>query len=166
MEDNRFKDLPACLTYFKKDKVIYFTGTRVSLDIVVNEWEKGNVSAKEIVEMYQSLDVKNVMIALDYYEKNKSRIDNYIEERDLKANKMHEEIDKQNKPHDKKAVKKLLYARKFVRSTLDALDFHISDIDASIKELRIKLIQLQKTRNQLAKNFELEQKYEEEVKIK
>ena len=57
--------------------VIRVVGTRIGLDIIVDEYNSG-VSPEEIVYNYPSLSLANVYAVITYYLENKGDVDNYI----------------------------------------------------------------------------------------
>src|SRR6185437_11245278 len=64
-------------------------GTRVTLDLVVHEFD-GGATAEEIVQRYPSLELSDVYPVLGYYLKNRAELAEYLrsrerEERELLA---------------------------------------------------------------------------------
>lgn len=71
--------------------VILVGGTRVPLDTVIGAFHEG-ASAEDIVERYDTLDLKDVYLVIGYYLSHRDEIDAYLKERERQS----EEIRKLN----------------------------------------------------------------------
>jgi uncharacterized protein (DUF433 family) len=65
-------------TKFGAAESIRLKGTRMSIDTIVEEFNKG-ASPREIVESYPSLTLEQVYAAITYYLHNKADVDEYIQ---------------------------------------------------------------------------------------
>jgi uncharacterized protein (DUF433 family) len=66
------------------DGVICVGGTRVTLDTIVVIFEAG-ATPEEIVQRYPSLDVADVYVAIGYYLRHRSGVEDYLHERQQQA---------------------------------------------------------------------------------
>lgn len=62
-----------------KNGVIRIAGTRIGLDVVIDEYNAG-MSPEEIKYNYPSLSLANVYAVITYYLLNKSDVDDYIDQ--------------------------------------------------------------------------------------
>ncbi len=65
-------------TKFGVAETIRLNGTRMSLDTIVEEFNKG-AEPKEIAENYPTLNLEQVYAAITYYLHNKAEVDAYIQ---------------------------------------------------------------------------------------
>lgn len=77
-----------------KDGVIRVTGTRIGLDIIVEEYNAG-MSPEEIAYNYPSLTLANTYAVITYYLQNKSDVDEYIYQLNQEAEKTRQAVEKQ-----------------------------------------------------------------------
>lgn len=75
-----------------KEGVIKIAGTRIGLDIVVEEYNAG-VSPEEIAYNYPSLTLANIYAVITYYLQNKHDVDEYIEQLDQKAEQIRQSVE-------------------------------------------------------------------------
>jgi len=76
-----------------QDGTIRVGKTRVIFDLVVYAFRRG-ATPETIIEMYTTLNLADVYLALGYYQQNRDEIDEYIREREVKAEILREEIEK------------------------------------------------------------------------
>jgi uncharacterized protein (DUF433 family) len=62
------------------DGVIRLSGTRVTLDTVIDAFEDG-ASAEEIALRYPALSLPDIYAAITYYLKNRAAVESYLSER-------------------------------------------------------------------------------------
>ena len=74
------------------DGIIRVGGTRVTLDTVVNAFNKG-MSAEEIVMAYTALSLADVYHAIAYYLYHRDEINNYLLERQNRAEVVKREVE-------------------------------------------------------------------------
>jgi uncharacterized protein (DUF433 family) len=74
-----------------EDGTIRVGKTRVIFDLVVYAFRRGS-TPETIIEMYTTLNLADVYLALGYYQQNRDAIDAYIREREVKAEILREEI--------------------------------------------------------------------------
>ena len=87
-----------------EDGVIRVTGTRIGLDIVVEEYNAG-MSPEEIAYNYPSLSLANTYAVITYYLSNKSDVDEYISQLNREAEEIRLSIEAQ---YDLDAVRQRL----------------------------------------------------------
>jgi uncharacterized protein (DUF433 family) len=68
----------------RADGVIRVGGTRVTLDVVINSFNRGE-TPEQIVENYSVLHLADVYAVFTYYLRHKSEVDQYIQEREQRA---------------------------------------------------------------------------------
>jgi uncharacterized protein (DUF433 family) len=66
------------------DGVVRVGGTRVTLDTIVTAFNEG-ANAEEIVQQYPSLSLADVYAVIGYYLRRRSEIDDYLEQRTIRA---------------------------------------------------------------------------------
>jgi uncharacterized protein (DUF433 family) len=74
--------------------VIRVAGTRIGLDIVVEEYNAG-MSPEEIAYNYPTLTLANTYAVITYYLQNKSDVDDYIETLNQQAEKTRQAVESQ-----------------------------------------------------------------------
>lgn len=94
------------LTTTKKG-VIRIAGTRIGLDIIVDEYNAG-MSPEEIVYNYPSLSLANTYAVITYYLLHKSDVDQYIDQLNRQAEQIRQSIETQ---YDLNAVRQRLIAQ-------------------------------------------------------
>lgn len=67
-----------------EDGTIRVGKTRVIFDLVVYAFRRG-ATPETIIEMYTSLNLAEVYVALGYYQQHREAIDEYIREREVQA---------------------------------------------------------------------------------
>jgi uncharacterized protein (DUF433 family) len=82
--------------------------TRVSLDTVVYEFNKG-ADAAEIQNQYDSMSLAQVHAAIAYYLHNKAEVDRYLAKREIERAKIKREIQAEFPP---RVTREVLIARK------------------------------------------------------
>lgn len=75
------------------DGVIRVVGTRIGLDIIVDEYNSG-ATPEEIAYNYDSLSLADVYAVFAHYLAHKSEIDLYISELDQRAEKIQKDLEK------------------------------------------------------------------------
>jgi uncharacterized protein (DUF433 family) len=90
-----------------KDGVIRVTGTRIGLDIIVEDYKAG-MSPEEIAYNYPSLSLADTYAVITYYLQNKSDVDEYIGQLNQKSEEIRQSIEKQ---YDLDAVRQRLIAQ-------------------------------------------------------
>ena len=63
---------------FISPETIRINGTRVGIEVVLDEYLLLGHSAEEIASRYLALDLKKVYTTITYYLHNKEKIDNYL----------------------------------------------------------------------------------------
>ena len=91
-----------------EDGVYKVGDTRVSLDTVVYEFNKG-ANAFEIHREYDSMSLAEVHAAIAYYLHNQKDVDRYLARREIDREKMRQEIETQFPP---RITREMLLARK------------------------------------------------------
>jgi uncharacterized protein (DUF433 family) len=66
------------------DGVVRISGTRVTLDTVVDAFNEG-ATAEEIVQQYPSLQLADVYSVISYYLREQSTVDAYLQQREAQA---------------------------------------------------------------------------------
>ena len=74
-----------------KDGTIFVSGTRVSLDSLVQNYDDG-ATAEEIVLRFPALQLADVHACLAYYLNNREQIRRYLSARELQADSLRERI--------------------------------------------------------------------------
>jgi uncharacterized protein (DUF433 family) len=74
------------------DGMIRVGGTRVTLDTIVNAFNRG-MSPEEIVFAYPAGSLADVYDVLAYYLRHKIEVDEYIQEREQRAVKVRQEVE-------------------------------------------------------------------------
>lgn len=82
-------------------------GTRVSLDSVIYAFNEG-ASAEEIILRFPTLKLPQVYTVISYYLKNSKEVDEYLQERELKREKLREKIEAKHSP---KGIRERLLSR-------------------------------------------------------
>jgi uncharacterized protein (DUF433 family) len=72
-------------------------GTRVSLDVVVADFESG-LSPREIAERYDVLQLADVFGAVTYYLRHKQEVNEYLARRTMEAQELRAKIERDLKP--------------------------------------------------------------------
>lgn len=72
--------------------VIRIGGTRVTLDTVVNAFNKG-MSAEEIAIAYSAISLADVYDTIAHYLRNRQEVDEYIHHRELRADKVRQAVE-------------------------------------------------------------------------
>lgn len=89
------------------DGVVRVGGTRVTLDTIVTAFNEG-ANAEEIVQQYPSLSLADVYAVIGYYLRRRSEIDDYLEQRTIRA----EEVRQSNEfRYSQRDIRKRLLAR-------------------------------------------------------
>lgn len=81
--------LPLTLT---EDGTIRITGTRVSLDSVVHEYEQG-ATPEEIAVSFPSLRIEDIYAAITYYLKHRKQVEEYLRQQELDAEEVRRRIE-------------------------------------------------------------------------
>lgn len=69
-------------------------GTRVSIDSVLYAFNNEGASPEEIVWQFDTLDLKKVYAAINYYLHNRERVDKYLADSEKAKRKIFRRIDK------------------------------------------------------------------------
>lgn len=77
-----------------KDGVICIKGTRIGLDIVVDEYNAG-MAPEEIAYNYPALSLADVYAVITYYLSHKGEVDRYVEELNQRAEQIRQKIEAQ-----------------------------------------------------------------------
>jgi uncharacterized protein (DUF433 family) len=72
--------------------VVRVGGTRVTLDTVVNAFQRG-ATAEEIVQDYSSLLLEDVYAAIAFYLRNRPAVDAYLQEQRHKGDEIQRQIE-------------------------------------------------------------------------
>ncbi|MEK6301170.1 MAG: DUF433 domain-containing protein [Acidobacteriota bacterium] len=81
--------LPLPLT---EDGTIRMTGTRVSLDSVVHEYEQG-ATPEEIAISFASLRIEDIYAAITYYLNHREQVEEYLRHQEMDAEEVHRRIE-------------------------------------------------------------------------
>ncbi len=88
--------------------VIRIAHTRVTLDTIVEEFKEG-ATAEEIAQDYPSVSLSDVYSVIGYYLRERSKVEEYLQERRKKA----EQVRKENESRfDPRGIRERLLARK------------------------------------------------------
>ena len=90
------------------DGVVRISGTRVTLDTLVNAFRAG-ATAEEIVLKYPSLDLADVYATIAYYLQHRAEIDGYLASREEAAGRVRRDAEAR---FDPKGVRERLLSRK------------------------------------------------------
>lgn len=91
-----------------KDGVLRVAGTRVTLDLLVEECGMG-ATADEIALAYDSLSLADVYGALDYYLRNRSVVEEYLRHREAESVRIRSEVERRS---PQEGIRELLLSRK------------------------------------------------------
>jgi uncharacterized protein (DUF433 family) len=72
--------------------IIRVGGTRVTLETVVTAFKNGS-TCEEIVYQYPSLQLADVYAVISYYLSNRAEVENYLEERQKRAEMIRQKIE-------------------------------------------------------------------------
>ncbi len=76
---------------------IRVTGTRVLIDLIVYAYHQGE-TPEHIVQMYPTLTLDQVYLAIGYYLRHRDTVDTYIRQMDEEAERLQQEIEAQYPP--------------------------------------------------------------------
>jgi uncharacterized protein (DUF433 family) len=68
--------------------------TRVLLDVIISEFENG-ASPEDIVHGYSTLQLADVYAVIAYYLRHQEEVDNYLQKREVEAERLRQEIEAQ-----------------------------------------------------------------------
>ena len=94
------------------------SGTRVLLDLVVHAYHQGE-TPEHIIQMYTTLTLDKVYLALGYYLRHREEVDAYIARMDAEGERIRQEWEAQNPPSLTRAeLEARLAAKKKAQDTL------------------------------------------------
>ncbi len=88
--------------YNDQDGRMRVSGTRVLLDLIVNAYQRGE-TPEHIVQMYPTLTLDQVYLAIGYYLRHREIVDEYIRSMDEEAERLRREWEAQYPPKITKA---------------------------------------------------------------
>jgi uncharacterized protein (DUF433 family) len=88
--------------YTDEDGRMRVSGTRVLLDLIVHAYHRGE-TPEHIVQMYTTLTLDQVYLALGYYLRHRNAVDDYIHQMDAEAEYLRREWEAENPPKVTKA---------------------------------------------------------------
>ena len=83
--------------YTDKDGRIRVSGTRVLLDLIVDAYHRGE-TPEHMVQMYPTLTLDHVYLAIGYYLRHRDTVDNYIRRMDEEAERLRREWEAEHPP--------------------------------------------------------------------
>ena len=83
--------------YTDKDGRMRISGTRVLLDLIVDAYRRGE-TAEHIVQMYPTLTLDRVYLAIGYYLRHRETVDAYIRQMDEEADRLRSEWEAEHPP--------------------------------------------------------------------
>ena len=83
--------------YSDDDGRMRVSGTRVLLDLLVYAYHQGN-TPEHIVQMYPTLSLEKVYLAIGYYLRHREEVDAYIQRMEAEAERFRHEWEAQNTP--------------------------------------------------------------------
>ena len=104
------QDVPLTLM---DDGTIRITGSRVSLESIVMQYERG-AGAEEILESFPSLKLADIYAAISYYLNHREQVNEYVLGQDTKAQALRDSIEA-----DPVYKSKLTEIRKQIKSRYD-----------------------------------------------
>lgn len=93
--------------YTDKDGRMRVSGTRVLLDLIVEAYRRGE-TPEHIVQMYTTLTLEQVYLAIGYYLRHRETVDDYIRHMDEEAEELRREWEAE---HPSKSIRAELVAR-------------------------------------------------------
>jgi uncharacterized protein (DUF433 family) len=93
--------------YTDKDGRMRVSGTRVLLDLIVEAYRRGE-TPEHIVQMYTTLTLEQVYLAIGYYLRHRETVDDYIRRMDEEAEGLRREWEAE---HPSKVTRAELVAR-------------------------------------------------------
>jgi uncharacterized protein (DUF433 family) len=88
--------------YTDKDGRMRVSGTRVLLDLIVNAYQRGE-TPEHIVQMYTTLTLDQVYLAIGYYLRHREIVDDYIRRMDEEAERLRRDWVAEHPPRVTKA---------------------------------------------------------------
>ncbi len=88
--------------YNDDDGRMRVSGTRVLLDLVVHAFHRGE-TPEHIMQMYPTLTLESVYLALGYYLRHRDEVDSYIARMDEEGERLRREYEATHPPHVSKA---------------------------------------------------------------
>lgn len=88
--------------YSDKDGRMRVSGTRVLLDLIVYAYHQGE-TPEHIVQMYTTLTLDQVYLAIGYYLRHRQKVDDYIRRMDEEADHLRGEWEAEHPPRVTKA---------------------------------------------------------------
>lgn len=83
--------------YTDKDGRMRVSGTRVLLDLIVDAYRRGE-TPEHIVQMYPTLTLDKVYLAIGYYLRHRETVDDYIRRMDEQADQLRREWEAEHPP--------------------------------------------------------------------
>jgi uncharacterized protein (DUF433 family) len=88
--------------YTDQDGRMRVSGTRVLLDLIVEAYRRGE-TPEHIVQMYTTLTLDQVYLAIGYYLRHRETVDDYIRQMDKEAEQLRQEWEAEHPPKVSKA---------------------------------------------------------------
>lgn len=88
--------------YNDPDGRMRVTGTRVLLDMIVEAYRRGE-TPEHIVQMYPTLKLDQVFLALGYYMRHRETVDSYIRRMEDEAERLRQDWEAEHPPKPTKA---------------------------------------------------------------
>ena len=83
--------------YSDDDGRMRVSGTRVLLDLVMYAYHQGK-TPEHIIQMYPTLSLEKLYLAIGYYLRHREEVDAYIQRMEAEAEQMRQEWEAQNPP--------------------------------------------------------------------
>jgi uncharacterized protein (DUF433 family) len=84
--------------YTDKDGRMRVSGTRVLLDLIVEAYRRGE-TPEHIVQMYTTVTLEQVYLAIGYYLRHRETVDDYIRRMEEEADRLRREWEAEHPPN-------------------------------------------------------------------
>jgi uncharacterized protein (DUF433 family) len=89
---------------------IRITGTRVSLDVVIHHYQRGE-SPEEIQEAFPTLNLADIHAVISYYLNHREEVEEYLRQQEVKAEELRQKIESSPFHVDRQGLRERLMAR-------------------------------------------------------
>lgn len=90
---------------------IRITGSRVSLDVVVRHYQRGE-SPEEIREAFPTLRLADIYAVISYYLNHSAEVEEYLQQQEVKAEELRQKIESSPFRVDREGLRERLMARR------------------------------------------------------
>ncbi|MBK9124020.1 MAG: DUF433 domain-containing protein [Chloroflexi bacterium] len=97
--------------YTDDDGRMRVSGTRVLLDLIVHAYHQGE-TPEHIVQMYTTLSLDQVYLAIGYYLRHREAVDEYIKRMETEAEQLRQEWEAQHPPLTRAELEARLHAKR------------------------------------------------------